>query len=101
MDTATVPGMSIRSSLLGVLGVLVALAGCERKWDFECTAVWTKRTGEEVSREVYNYPQMDSEYAATARCKEEMLESRPKGGKEATCKCVGQDDGPLSGLLGD
>ena len=84
--------MSIRSSLLGVLGVLVALAGCERKWDFECTAVWTKRTGEEVSREVYNYPQMDTEYAATARCKEEMLENRPKGGKEATCKCVGQED---------
>jgi len=64
---------------------------CDRKWDFECTAVWEARDGTELSREIHSYAQMDSEQAATARCKEQMLESRPKRGKAATCHCVGKD----------
>lgn len=70
------------------LGVLAASVACDKKWDFECTAVWTDN-GTEVWRKVFTYPTMDNENAATARCKEEMLEARPRGANQATCKCVG------------
>lgn len=80
----------LRTVLLGVSMIIALLTSCERKWDFDCTAVWTKR-GKEVSRDVYTYPQMDHETAATARCKEEMLATRPKGANAATCKCVGKE----------
>lgn len=73
---------------LGLLGGLASTLACDRKWDFECTAAWTDG-GVEVWREVFTYPQMENEQAATARCKEEMLEARPKGANAATCKCVG------------
>ncbi|NVB43755.1 hypothetical protein G6O69_38505, partial [Pseudenhygromyxa sp. WMMC2535] len=63
-------------------GLLASLA-CDRKWDFECTAVWVDRKGAELSREVYSYPQMADERGATARCEKEMLEARPRGGKSA------------------
>ena len=72
------------------LGALTGL-GCDQKWDFECTAVWETRKGEELTRETYTYPQMESENAATTRCKEKMLEERPKRGKSATCHCVGKE----------
>jgi hypothetical protein len=75
---------------LGLLCALVSSLACDRKWDFECTAVWTD-DGAEVWRKVFTYPQMEDENAATARCKEEMLEARPKGANAATCKCVGID----------
>jgi hypothetical protein len=79
----------LTSIALGLcLGGLTASVACDRKWDFECTAIWTD-DGKEVWRKVYNYPQMDSETAATARCKEEMLEARPRGANYAECKCVG------------
>jgi hypothetical protein len=61
---------------------------CDRKWDFECTAVWSD-DGKEVWRKVFTYPEMADETSATARCKEEMLEARPKGANAATCHCVG------------
>ena len=78
---------------LAVAGLVASTVGlaCDRKWDFECTAVWEARDGTELSREVHTYPQMDSEQAATAKCKDEMLESRPKRGKAATCHCVGKE----------
>lgn len=66
------------------------IGACDRKWDFECTAVWTD-DGTEVWRKVFTYPEMEHETAATARCKEEMLEARPKGANAATCKCVGKE----------
>lgn len=78
------------AALVASFGAGLGLA-CDRKWDFECTAVWEKRSGEELSRETYTYTQMDSENAATARCKQEMLDARPKGGKSATCHCVGTE----------
>ena len=80
--------LALTLSLL--LGLLAALA-CDRTWDFECTAVWEKRDGTELSREVKLYPQMDDENAATARCKDEMLAKPPKGAKAATCHCVGKE----------
>ncbi|MCA9699834.1 MAG: hypothetical protein KC431_20080 [Myxococcales bacterium] len=84
MSRATVLGVSLS------LGLLASLA-CDRKWDFECTSVWEGRTGNELARKVYSYPQMADEQAATARCEEDMLKDRPKGGKAATCHCVGQE----------
>ncbi|WP_146155630.1 hypothetical protein [Enhygromyxa salina] len=74
----------------GLLGGLLMSAACDRKWDFECTATWSE-DGVEVWRKVYTYPEMDTEQAATARCKEEMLAARPKRANSAICKCVGQD----------
>jgi hypothetical protein len=70
-----------------VCGLAASLA-CDRKWDFECTAVWND-DGVEVWRKVFTYPEMADENAATARCKEEMLEARPKRANAATCHCVG------------
>ena len=78
----------ITITILGVC-LLVSLA-CDRKWDFECTAAWNKGSVE-VWRKVYVYPEMPDEHAATARCKEEMLEARPKRANSAVCKCVGKD----------
>jgi hypothetical protein len=71
-----------------LLGFGLGLAACDRKWDFECTAVWTD-DGKEVWRKVFTYPQMEDENAATARCKEEMLEARPRGANAAVCECKG------------
>ena len=85
-----VSGTRIVVLAAALLGSAIVGLGCDRKWDFECTAVWTD-DGEEVWRKVFTYPQMDSETAATARCKEEMLDARPKGANAATCKCVGKD----------
>ena len=76
---------------LGLTLGLVASLACDRKWDFECTAVWEQRDGKELSREVYTYTQMADENTASARCKEQMLEARPKRGKSATCHCVGKE----------
>ena len=72
------------------LGTLVGVA-CDRSWDFECTSVWENRKGEELSRETFTYLEMPDENAATKRCKEKMLENRPKRGKSATCHCVGKE----------
>ena len=71
-----------------LLGFGLGLLACDRKWDFECTAVWTD-DGKEVWRKVFSYPQMEDENAATARCKEEMLEARPRGADAAVCECKG------------
>jgi hypothetical protein len=71
-----------------LLGFGLGLFACDRKWDFECTAVWTNN-GKEVWRKVFTYPQMEHENAATARCKEEMLEARPRGADAAVCECKG------------
>ena len=71
-----------------LLGFGLGLAACDRKWDFECTAVWND-DGKEVWRKVFTYPQMEDENAATARCKEEMLEARPRGADAAVCECKG------------
>jgi hypothetical protein len=70
------------------LGFGLGLFACDRKWDFECTAVWNNN-GKEVWRKVFTYPQMADENAATARCKEEMLEARPRGADSALCECKG------------
>ncbi|PRQ00560.1 hypothetical protein [Enhygromyxa salina] len=64
--------------------------GCDRKWDFECTAAWSE-DGVEVWQKVYSYPQMQDEHAATAQCKQEMLEAKPKRANSAVCHCVGQE----------
>ena len=40
-------------------------------------------------RKVFTYPQMEDENAATARCKEAMLEARPRGADTAVCECKG------------
>lgn len=78
--------------LLSTLGLLLGfglgLVACDRKWDFECTAAWTD-DGKEVWRKTFTYPQMEDENAATARCKEEMLEARPRGADTAVCECKG------------
>ncbi|MFO7561464.1 MAG: hypothetical protein R6X02_02375 [Enhygromyxa sp.] len=71
-----------------IFGLGLGLLACDRKWDFECTAVWTDN-GKEVWRKVQTYPQMDHEKAATQRCKEEMLEARPRGADQAVCECKG------------
>lgn len=71
-----------------LLGFGLGLLACDRKWDFECTAVWTD-SGKEVWRKVFTYPQMEDENAATARCKEAMLEARPRGADTAVCECKG------------
>lgn len=71
-----------------LFGFVLGLAACDRKWDFECTAVWTD-DGKEVWRKVMTYPQMEHEQAATARCKEEMLDARPRGANAAVCECKG------------
>jgi hypothetical protein len=76
--------------LASIFGLLAGLA-CDRKWDFECTAVWEKRDGTELSREVKLFPQMADENAATQACKEELLGKPPKGAKAATCHCVGKE----------
>jgi hypothetical protein len=70
------------------LGLGLGLFACDRKWDFECTAVWND-DGKEVWRKVFTYPQMADENAATARCKDEMLEARPRGANSALCECKG------------
>ena len=76
-------------AIVGLLsGLGLGLLACDRKWDFECTAFWTDN-GKEVWRKVLTYPQMDNENAATQRCKEEMLEARPRGADTAVCKCQG------------
>ena len=38
---------------LAVAGLVASTVGlaCDRKWDFECTAVWEARDGTELSRE--------------------------------------------------
>jgi hypothetical protein len=69
---------------------LLASLACDRKWDFECTATWTN-DGVEVWRKVYVYPEMADEHAATARCKEAMLEAKPKRANAAVCQCTGQE----------
>lgn len=79
------------SALCGSLLGLVLGGGCDRKWDFECSAAWSDNKGVELWSEVYTYPQMDTEQAATAKCKAAMLEARPKRGKQALCKCVGKE----------
>jgi hypothetical protein len=78
------------SGLVISLGFGLGSLGCDRRWDFVCDAVWTD-DGKEVWREQFEYPKMDTEQAATARCKEEMLEARPKGANAAVCKCKGVD----------
>lgn len=75
------------AALLGGLSGL-ALTACDKTWDFECKAEWTD-DGEKVWDKTYTYAQMADENAATARCKEEMLEARPKGANAAVCKCTG------------
>jgi hypothetical protein len=81
--------MARRLAALGLLlGFGLGLLACDRKWDFECTAVWND-DGKEVWRKVFTYPQMADENAATARCKEEMLEARPRGADAAVCECKG------------
>jgi hypothetical protein len=83
--------MVIRRPTILAAGFACGLAlnlGCDRKWDFECTAVWAD-DGKEVWRKVFTYAELPDESAATARCKEEMLEARPKGANAATCHCVG------------
>jgi hypothetical protein len=83
--------MANRRPAILAAGLICGLAlnmACDRKWDFECTAVWTD-DGREVWRKVITYPEMADETAATAHCKEEMLEARPKGANAATCHCVG------------
>lgn len=93
--------MRTRSTLLlgFALGLAFNLIACDRKWDFECHAKWQKGA-EEVWSETFTYPQMDSETDATARCKDDMLEAKPKGATSALCKCEGKDEGLLGGLLG-
>jgi hypothetical protein len=81
--------MARRLASVGLLlGFGLGLGACDRKWDFECTAVWND-DGKEVWRKVLTYPQMEDENAATARCKEEMLEARPRGANTAVCECKG------------
>lgn len=81
--------MARRLASVGLLlGFGLGLGACDRKWDFECTAVWND-DGKEVWRKVFTYPQMEDENAATARCKEEMLEARPRGANAAVCECKG------------
>ncbi len=71
-----------------LLGLGLGLGACDRKWDFACSAVWTDN-GKEVWRKDFTYPQMTDEKAATARCKEDMLEARPRGADAAVCECKG------------
>ena len=75
--------------VLGFLWVAAIAASCDRSWDFECTATWG-RGDLQISKKVYTYEKLPSETDATARCKQDMLESKPRGAKSATCKCVGK-----------
>jgi hypothetical protein len=77
-------------TILGVCLLMSLACDRDRKWDFECTAAWSQG-GVEVSRKVYTYPQMADEHAATKRCKDEMLESKPKRANSAVCHCIGQE----------
>lgn len=70
------------------LGLGLGSSACDRKWDFDCDAAWTDN-GKEVWRKQFHYPQMDTEQAATAQCKKEMLEARPRGANQAVCECKG------------
>jgi hypothetical protein len=80
---------------LPAVGLLLALPclACDALGDgtndYDCEATWS-REGEVLSKENYEYLKMPNEFEATRRCKQEMLENVPRGGKLAECKCVGR-----------
>ena len=78
--------LRVLSVVLAGLAAASVGSGCDRKWDFECTAVWEARDGTELSRKVHNYGQMDSEQAATEKCKEEIEPGLLSSGRDARRK---------------
>ncbi len=89
--TGPMSALRITLSSLGLLGLgLLAATACDKKWDFECKAEW-HQGDVKVWHDTFTYPEMVDEKAATARCREDMLEARPKRANSAICKCVGVD----------
>lgn len=86
------PRLSKLAASLSVFGLGATLGttlgGCDDSWDFECTAIWGV-DNIELSKKIYKYPALRSEQDATARCKKEMMENKPRDANSATCKCVG------------
>lgn len=81
-----------RSPLLALaLGIFVGatLFACDKPFDYECTGTWADGPME-IKRKVYSYPQMKDEFAATAKCKKEMLDETPRKASSAKCECVGK-----------
>lgn len=77
--------------LLGLWGLSGAM-GCDSSKvnDFDCESIWYDRKGEVIEQETREYLQVDGEQIAANRCKEDMLDAVPKGGKRAECQCVGR-----------
>ena len=78
-------------SLVLAVGMVVgtAMFACDKPFDYTCTATWADGPME-IKRKVYTYPQMKDEFAATARCKKEMLDETPRKASSAKCACVGK-----------
>ena len=79
---------------LALASTFVSAAGfgalaCDRTWDFDCTAIWAEGP-RQISKTVYTYEALATEQDATARCKKEMLENKPRDADAATCRCVGK-----------
>lgn len=68
----------------------VSLVACDSTNDFDCEAVWTDRKEEVIEKTQKVYMGMPGEIAAINRCKQDMLEAVPKGGKRAECQCIGR-----------
>ena len=82
--------MHARAVVIAFLLSACAGLACDRKWDFECTAIW-RVDNIELSRKTYSYEQMSDEKAASARCKEDAFQSKPKKANGMTCECKGVD----------
>ena len=74
------------------LPCVVSLTACEGDTvnDFDCEATWMSRKNEVLEITTREYLQVANEHIAVNRCKKDMLEAVPRGGKRAECKCVGR-----------